>query len=233
MSCTTTLDDVERCTVTIPNTVPTRSGYRFLGWSFEDPEAREVDLTVGDEFKFDEPFSEDMSFTLYAVWQREYTYTVEFYANTMDTVEGMPDDLSYGPTLEVEHDFTVPRQIPRRSGYKFKGWRMNSDNSEIYVAGDIVKVEPDATTIMLFAVWEEGSGDNDSGEGESSGTGDNSGRSSGGNDGDVAIPNTGASEKGAGNGVETVWTLIGAVALTLVGVVALRRKHARVGFEKK
>ena len=54
-------------TFTIPDTVPTKQGKKFLGWS-ESPSATEADYAVGDEYTIVASGTPPYSATLYAVW---------------------------------------------------------------------------------------------------------------------------------------------------------------------
>ena len=112
---------------------PTRTGYTFLGWS-SDP-AGEAEYKPGDSY------SENVSITLYAVWQIS-TYTVTYDAN--GGTSAPPSQIKeYGTELSLS------KAIPSRNGYKFKGWSSSPDGEVEYT--DTYSGNADIT---LYAVWE-------------------------------------------------------------------------------
>ena len=67
--------------LTISSTVPTRSGYKFLGWSTSSS-ATTVNYDPGDSYTFSRTYSQSASVTLYAVWERlSYNLTINFAYN--------------------------------------------------------------------------------------------------------------------------------------------------------
>ena len=63
--------DDDYYTFTIPMTEPTRSGYLFMGWSY-DSDNSYVDYLPGDEI---EVYDDETPLTMYAVWGYPITFT--------------------------------------------------------------------------------------------------------------------------------------------------------------
>lgn len=128
---------------TIPSTTPTRNNYTFLGWSTSSS-ASSASYSPGDTITL----SEDD--TLYAVWQKNPTYTL-----TYDAKGGTSGPSSESKTVSPGSSaiFTVSDTVPTYEGYTFLGWSTSSAALTVeYVAGD----EIDTTSnITLYAVWKE------------------------------------------------------------------------------
>ena len=125
-------------TYTIPNTIPTRSGYDFLGWSISST------ATVA-AFQPGGSITPTANTTLYAVWQIKpvTTYTVTYNANGGS---GAPAAQSGAAT------YTIPNTIPTRSGYDFLGWSSSSTAATAsFLPGG--SITPTANT-TLYAVWQ-------------------------------------------------------------------------------
>ena len=134
----------------ISATVPTRSGYNFLGWA-ESNTATIATYTTGQTIKL----TKDV--TLYAVWQLKNNGTAKlaYDKNTTDTVTSMPTTpLTQALTgTTTSHTFTISSNTPRRSGYTFLGWSKNSTaTTASYTARKTISVGNE--TITLYAVWE-------------------------------------------------------------------------------
>lgn len=122
--------------LTLSRSVPTRTGYTFLGWS-----SASNSTTI--EYSPGERYSTDATLRLYAVWKAN-TYTVSFNANGG----------SGGPTSQTKtHSvtLTLPWGEPTRAHYDFVGWATSSSASapNYYPGGDFTS---DANT-TLYAVW--------------------------------------------------------------------------------
>ena len=125
-------------TVTLSSSVPTRTGYTFLGWALTD-DATAAIYSAGSSFA---P-TDDV--TLYAVWQRN-TYTVSFDANGG---AGAPaaQTKTHGTGL------VLSSTEPTRSGYSFAGWAVTSTaTAAAYAPGATYTVDANVT---LYAVWAE------------------------------------------------------------------------------
>ena len=122
-------------TLTLPTTTPTRSGYRFLGWSLRS------DATVA-EYAAGGPFDLNADTRLYAVWGTE-TYVVTFDANGGT---GAPTAVNSNYGSEV----TIPQQVPVFTGRNFSGWSTSRTGAVEYTPGSTLKVVGD---VRLYAVW--------------------------------------------------------------------------------
>ena len=134
-------------TVYIPRSTPTRSGYRFLGWSLTSGSIGAA-YQPGDKVK-GLVADEGGEVILYAVWAAN-SYTIKFNANG-----GSPDPAD----IQAEYDETVyiPRSTPSRYGYNFLGWSLTSGSiAAAYKPGDKVKglVADEGGEVILYAVWE-------------------------------------------------------------------------------
>ena len=123
--------------VVLSDSVPTRTGYRFLGWS-QDPSATAPNYLPGST----QTFGGDV--TLYAVWEANQ-YTISFNANG-GTNPPPAQTKTYGESL------TLTDSEPTRDGYEFAGWATsNTAVSADYQPGDTYSAEGNAT---LYAVWQ-------------------------------------------------------------------------------
>ena len=124
--------------ISIPEKVPVRTGYNFLGWNYSN-KADDVEFQPGDVLTV------DRDRTLYAVW-RPNEFTISFNANGG---EGVPE-----PQIKkYEKPLILGGEIPVREGYGFAGWSTDpSASCAEYPAGGVF--EKDQETV-LFAVWLE------------------------------------------------------------------------------
>ena len=124
--------------IILSSTVPTRSGYTFLGWSL-DIAAASVTYQVGDNY------CANVSVVLYAVWSAHAaTYTINYDANG-----GSGASASQTKTHGVP--LTLSGAIPTRSNYTFLGWSLGSAaTSATYQAGGSFALN---ATVTLYAVW--------------------------------------------------------------------------------
>ena len=126
----------ENINLTLSSTVPTRSGYNFLGWS-KNSSATSATYSSGGTYTANE------SATLYAVWKTK-TYTVSYNANGGS---GAPSN----QTKTHGQNLTLSSTKPTRSGYSFLGWSKNSSaTSATYSSGGTYTANESAT---LYAVW--------------------------------------------------------------------------------
>lgn len=126
---------------TVSNTVPTRSGYRFEGWSTTSGGA--VEYHGGDTFTVQKS---NRSRTLYAVWTRIYNYVLNYNANGGS---GAPASDTYSTEL-TSHTFTVSSTIPTLAAHSFDGWMYNGVT---YHGGDTITLTSANTTVTLDAQW--------------------------------------------------------------------------------
>ena len=134
----------------VSSTEPTRTGYTFLGWSF-DPTATLADYVGGDTVYL---YSEKPDRTLYAVWKKIYTYSYLYNANTTDTVTNMPENQS-ASSSETTYSFDIRGNVPTRTGYVFNGWALvSSGGGSIYSPNDPgPQLNTNKTSITLYAQW--------------------------------------------------------------------------------
>ena len=125
--------------LTLSSTIPTRSGYNFLGWGIAGNDT-EPSYAAGGTY------TANSGINLYAVWQRiPETYTIAYNANGGSGAPASQTKIE-GVTL------TLTTDQPTRSGYTFLGWSTsNSASSPTYYAGGSYTANAAAT---LYAVWE-------------------------------------------------------------------------------
>ena len=126
---------------------PTRSGYRFLGWSLTSGSIAAA-YQPGDKVK-GLVASSGVVVTLYAVWAAN-SYTIAFDANGGSNAPA---------NIPAEYDETVyiPRSTPSRYGYNFLGWaRSKTATRAEYSAGASVSrlTASSGDEVILYAVWE-------------------------------------------------------------------------------
>ena len=128
---------VQGVALTLSDTVPTRSGYAFLGW------ATSANATV-PVYQPGDTYTADGNATLYAVWKK--TYTVSYNANGGAGAPAAQTKLQ-GASL------TLSSTIPTRDGYAFIGWATSANATvPVYQPGDTYTADSNAT---LYAVWRE------------------------------------------------------------------------------
>ena len=120
-------------TFTLSSTVPTRSGYDFLGWSTSSSGTATYQPSA--------KVTLSSNTTLYAVWKLK-TYSVSYDVNS-----GVGSIATQTKTYGV--NLTLSTVVPTRSGYKFGGW-LDSQTGNIYQPGGIYSSNSNAT---LKAVW--------------------------------------------------------------------------------
>lgn len=127
----------ENTAIEISHISPTREGYIFKGWATE-PDSDLVIYMPGDEY------TENESKVFYAVW-RIQRYSIIYMANG-GTDAPLPSEKIHGTDIRLSYD------IPKKDGYAFMGWSMESDSDTIiYLPGDIYEVNED---VFLYAVWQ-------------------------------------------------------------------------------
>lgn len=123
--------------VTLSSASPSRTGYRFLGWS-QSASANTPSYLAGSTQTF------SGSVTLYAVWEL-LTYTISYNANGGVNAPAAQTK-TYGQNL------TLSSSAPTRNGYLFKGWSTSSTATTAqYQPGGTYSANGNAT---LYAVWQ-------------------------------------------------------------------------------
>ena len=130
--------------VTLPYAIPTREGYRFIGWNTA-PDGSGTAYLPGQIIA---PVTSD--FSLHAQWQAlpPESFRVRFLPNACACeVCGMPQTLVIPENLSA----VIPDRTPCRPCRCFIGWNTLADGCGIwYAAGQSVAVDRD---ICLFAQW--------------------------------------------------------------------------------
>lgn len=139
-------DTLNKVTFTIPSSSPTRSNYRFLGWS-SSSSATSASITAGETYKVSYP-----SATLYAVWAATtsaatYTY---LYFDFNGGSDG-PSTMSSTATASTI-GFTVPEKTPVKSGKTFFGWDKRDGSTSVLRAGATFGISKGGSE-TLYAVW--------------------------------------------------------------------------------
>ena len=123
-------------TLKLSSTVPTRTGYDFLGWSTSNTATSATYAAGGN-------YTTNATTTLYAVWRLK-TYTVSYNANGGN---GAPANQTktYGTTL------TLTSAIPTKTNYDFVNWNTKSDGTGTsYNKGGSYTANEGTT---LYATW--------------------------------------------------------------------------------
>ncbi len=128
----------EGAALTLSSTVPSRSGYTFLGWGTSSS-------STSPSYSAGGSYTIDASITLYAVWSKNTSYyTVSYSSNG-----GSGAPLSQTKTEDVP--LTLSSTKPTRSGYTFLGWGTSSSaTSPSYYPGGTYTAN---ASITLYAVW--------------------------------------------------------------------------------
>ena len=123
-------------TLTLSSTVPTRTGYTFLGWSTSST-ATSATYSAGGSY------TANAAAVLYAVW-RINTYSVSYNANGgSGTISGQTK--TYGVAL------TLASSGYTRTGYTLTGWNTKADGTGTsYALGASYTTDAAAT---MYAVW--------------------------------------------------------------------------------
>ncbi len=137
-------------TVEIPDQIPTRTGFEFMGWA-RSSTATSATYQPGDTFRMVPTGSSTVTTTLYAVWSSEPDrFILQFNANGGS---GAPATMRAGDDKDY-HNFTIPYTEPTRSGWTFEGWAESSGASHAqYDPGDTYTADPGTNT--LYAIWSQ------------------------------------------------------------------------------
>lgn len=139
--------NVNNRTITISSTIPTKTGYTFVGWN-ENTQATASQYNAGQSYTL--PSTPLKNYTLYAIWEAK-TYTIIYNANG-GTGTVATQTKTYGVNL------TLASSGYTRTGYTLSHWNTAADNSgTAYALGSTFTDNNDATNMVLYAIW----GDND------------------------------------------------------------------------
>ena len=141
---------------TISSTVPTRSGYKFLGWS-KSSSATSASYVAGNSISL------SANTTLYAVWAKIYTVTYNANGGSGTTIS-QTTTANSSITL-CSNSFTAPTSkiwtltldgnggndgSPTFQGNYFHKWRAGSTTGTVYSEGDSYTPSGDTT---MYAWW--------------------------------------------------------------------------------
>ncbi|MBR3320194.1 InlB B-repeat-containing protein [Candidatus Saccharibacteria bacterium] len=125
----------------IDSSTPTRTNYVFEGWSRTSNGS--VAFSPGDIIEVT-----TQETTLYAIWRRAYTIKLDYDANGGT---GAPESVTYGPSSEPSHVFTVSSIVPERPNHTFLGWSVSKTaTTASYRGGNSINLVSNTT---LYAVW--------------------------------------------------------------------------------
>lgn len=124
-------------TLILSSTIPTRTGYSFVGWGTSSGDTS-ADYNPGGNY------TSNASITLYAIWSAN-TYTISYDANGGSGAPGNQTK-TYGVTL------TLSSTKPTKAYYNFLGWSTSiSATTAQYSAGGAFTTNANTT---LYAVWQ-------------------------------------------------------------------------------
>lgn len=124
--------------ITLPDAVPVRANYTFLGWS-TSPSAVRASYSAGGAY------SGNSNTTLYAVWQA-VTYSVAYDANGGSGAPAVQ-------TKTAGTELTLSETVPVWEGFTFLGWAVEADaKNAAYQPGDAYTAD---AAVTLYAVWQQ------------------------------------------------------------------------------
>lgn len=126
-------------TFTVSSTVPSRTGYTFLGWSTSNS-ATTASYVGGNTITV----TSAGTTTLYAVW-KVITYTVSYNANG-GTGAPAAQTKTYGVNL------TLSSTAPTRTNYIFQGWATSSTGAVAYQPSGTYSTN---ASVTLYAIWKQ------------------------------------------------------------------------------
>lgn len=122
----------------LSDTVPTRSGYTFVGWGTSPTDTTPL-AQPGEEF------TRNGDRNYYAIWKK--TITLSYSANGGSGAPSSQSATVYNAT--TSHTFSIPSTEPKRTGYTFLGWsKSSSATSASYTFGITL-----SGSDTLYAVW--------------------------------------------------------------------------------
>ena len=126
------------CTFTVSSTVPTRTGYDFLGWSTSST-STSASYVGGNSITV----TTAGTTTLYAVWKLK-TYTVVYNKGSYGTGTNSSATKTYNVTLTLKGaQFT-------RTGYAQTGWATSDGGAQAYALGGSYT---ENASVTLYPVW--------------------------------------------------------------------------------
>lgn len=157
----------------IPNSIPVKEGYKFLGWANEDSYIKGLAVAYDNRKYPGENITVYQDDVYYALWRNE-NFTVVY--DTDGGTEVSSQVVKYNDNDIAQFDF--PSIIPIKEGYTFLGWSENPNNPSKNIINPGFKnfwieynpwwgifqgqVSDDANKIIFHAVWEESTSDENS-----------------------------------------------------------------------
>ena len=128
------------CSVTIPNTTPTKSGYHFLGWSNSATATTAV-------YQNGNTISLSANKTVYAIWAP--IYTLNYGSNGGSTAPA--SQTCHGNSTTGGCSVTISSTTLTKDNYYFLGWATSaSATSASYQPGGTITLSANQT---LYAIW--------------------------------------------------------------------------------
>ena len=150
--------------IKLPEGEPTRTGYKFAGWTVAGHEEN-----VSTSFKLDEAvitaLKGSFEVTVQANWE-VIEYTIRFDVNAPAEMEGkiQPESVTDIEHVTIEAGQITLQQLSGLTSHTFEGWRLGNANGTLY-AGEsttldktIIKAAQDSEgkkVITFFASWQE------------------------------------------------------------------------------
>lgn len=126
--------------LTLSSTVPTRSGWAFMGWGTTASD-------TSSNYAKGSSYTSNAAIKLYAIWNK--TLKLSFNASSGSDAPSTLSATIYNST--TSYKFTIPSKKPTRTGYSFLGWSKTSGaTSASYSAGSTISISSNTT---LYAVW--------------------------------------------------------------------------------
>lgn len=130
---------------TLSNTEPTRSNYKFLGWSTSSG-ATTASYSAGGYYGFGSDTD------LYAVWQKEdkktvtLTYDASIPTTSISGIVPAAVTVNKGSSVTIKNQGTMDRNT-----HNFRGWSTTKNSTTVdYAPGATITLNADTT---LYAVW--------------------------------------------------------------------------------
>lgn len=129
-------------TLTLSSTIPTRTGYTFVGWGTSA-------TATTSSYSAGAAYTANAAITLYAIWKK--TLTLSYNANGGSSAPSSQSVTIYNAT--TSNTFTLSTTVPTKSGYTFVGWNTSSTaTTSLYSAGGSITVSENTT---LYAIWKK------------------------------------------------------------------------------
>lgn len=131
--------------VIVSDVIPTRTGYRFLGWN-ENKTATAASVTAGQKINI--TGGGGRTITLYAVWQAN-TFSIRYNANS-----------GTGTMTNSQYTYDAAKALTAnaftKSGLFFAGWAFDAEDEVVFADRESVKnlSITNGAVVDLYAVWQ-------------------------------------------------------------------------------